>query len=186
MRTAAIVVLLAGAPALADEAPPASEPSPEQPTPEPRVDPAYGEPPERDLADGGGSYFAAPKGKDIVVTSRPDRSRKNVLGLATAAGASLVAGGVGLYFHVDSRDASRAISAPAYTGAAWTDETQATYDRAHRSALLAGVFYGIGGAALLATAIAYIATEPAQETTIIHPHVSLAPGGATVGGGWRF
>ena len=56
--------------------------------------------------------------------------------------------------------------------------------------LVAGVFYGIGGALLLTSAIAYIATEPKAETTVIHPHAAalVAPtnGGAIVGGAWRF
>jgi hypothetical protein len=165
--------------------PAASEPAPEQP-PSPPGDPAYGERPERDLADGGGGYFAAPKGKDIVIKQYPDRSRKNVIALWSTAGAGVVLGGVGFAFHLDYRSKADELSSNRFTGQPWTPERQATYDDAHRSSVIAGVFYGVGGATLLAATIAFIVTEPKAETIIIHPHVDPKTGSTTLGAGWRF
>ncbi|HSD87000.1 MAG TPA: hypothetical protein VLB44_05775 [Kofleriaceae bacterium] len=199
MRTALVcVAMLVAARAFADEPAPApappSEPQPEapQPAPEPKPDPAYGEKP--DPADGGGGYFAAPKGHDYTIKAYPDRTKNNILTLSIMGGASIVLGGIGLYFHLDSRDRSDQLSAHRLTGLAWTPDLQSAYDDAHRSATLAGVFYGVGGALLLGTAIAYIATEPKQQEITVHPHIDAKPtalvaplrGGALVGGTWSF
>lgn len=181
-----LAMLLIASHAYAEEpAPP--PPPPEQPVPEPpAADPAYGEKPERDLADGGGGYFAAPKGKDIVIKQYPDRSRTNVIALWSTAGAGVLLGGVGLAFHLDYRSKSDDLASKRFTGAPWTEGRQATYDDAHRSSVYAGVFYGLGGATLLAATIAFIVTEPKAETIIIHPHVDPKPGGAIIGGGFSF
>jgi hypothetical protein len=101
---------------------------------------------------------------------------------------------VGLYFHFDSRSASDEVKSHRYTGRTWTQEREDTFDRAHRSAGIAGVAYGIGGALLIATAVAYMITEPPLETIVIHPHTELKPvtivapipGGAFVSRGWEF
>src|SRR5258705_12089846 len=102
MRTALVLVALAPTLAAADE-PPGSvqtgEPAPTSPSPA-RPDPA----------DGGGSYFAAPKGHDIVVTSQDDRSTQNVALLATLGGAGLILGGTGVYFHLDAHSKSQDVS----------------------------------------------------------------------------
>lgn len=172
------------APAPAPAAPGDTEPAaPEQ---SPPGDPAYSQPPERDLADGGASYFAAPKGKDIVIKHYPDRSRKNVIGLWTTVGAGAVLGGVGFAFHLDYRSKSGDVAASRFTGQPWNAERQATYEDAQRSSTMAGVFYGLGGATLLAAVVAFIVTEPKVETMVIHPHVDPKSGGATLGAGWRF
>ena len=72
----------------------------------------------------------------------------------------------------------------------WTPADLADYDRAHDSAIKAGVLYGIGGAALIGSIVMLIGTEPKAEQTIIHPHggptVAPTPGGAMFGGAWRF
>lgn len=190
-----LVVSVVAAPAFADEpAPLPSQPTPAAPgqvepvTPEPEPAPAPpAEPPTNEM------YVPSKRTRvdDIVVKSRPDRPTKSVIVLAAAAGVSVIVGGVGVYYHLDSRDASNEINAHKHTGVAWTAEKQDTYDRAHSSAVAAGVFYGIGGALLIGTAIAYMITEPAEETTILHPHTStpvVAPtqGGAIVGGMWSF
>jgi len=181
-------------PAPAPAPPPPPEPQPEapQPAPEPKPDPAYGEKP--DPADGGGSYFASPKGHDYTIRTYPDRTKNNILALSIMGGTSVVLGGIGLYFHLDSRDKSSELSAHRLTGIAWTPDLQSKYDEAHRSATMAGVFYGIGGALLLGTAIAYIVTEPKQQEIVVHPHIDSKPtalvaplrGGALVGGTWSF
>ena len=164
----------AGTAAPAEEKPPA---------PAPPADPAYGEAPEWDVKN-----FPAPRGKDYVIVSYPERSKKNVTVLVGMAAGGVVLGGLGVYFHLDSRDASDEVGAQKFTGATWTAERQNTYERAHSSAVAAGVLYGVGGGLLLATAIAFIATEPKAENIVIHPHTAVVPtrGGAFVGTGWSF
>jgi len=187
MRIALALVLLA-TPAIADEPPPPA-PGPTAPAPPP---PTYG--PAADPADGGGNYFAAPKGKDIVVESRDDRPTSNLVLLGALGGGVAVLGGIGVYFNLDSKSAADKVSAHKFTGQAWTSEQQADYDRSKSSAVLTGVFYGIGGALLLGTIITFIVTEPKAETIIIHPHAASKPtalvaptdGGALVGGRWSF
>jgi hypothetical protein len=200
---ACAVMLLVGSRAYADDpaaspagppggTPPAPEGGQSTPAPEPKADPAYGEQP--DPADGGAGYFAPPKGHEYTIKSYPDRSRANVMGLSLTAGAGAVVGAVGVYFHLDSRDKSDALSAHKLTGLPWTPERQAQYDAAHRSAVTAGVLYGIGGALVLGAAIAFMVTEPKMETITITPHtnpkptalIAPTPGGALVGGMWSF
>jgi hypothetical protein len=126
--------------------------------------------------------------KDIVVRTEPDRSRNNVIVLASLAGAAVAFGGVGLYFHLDSKSASDEVSAKNVKNTAWTAADAVTLDRANSSATKAEVFYGIGGALLVGAAVAFIITAPKPETTVIHSHVVAAPtpGGAMIGGVWSF
>jgi hypothetical protein len=126
--------------------------------------------------------------RDIVVEVPGERSTTNLAVLGGVAGAGLVAGAVGVYFHLDSRSQSDAISAPAATGKPWTSADQAKLDRASSDRTAAAVAYGIGGGLLLGAVIAWIATEPESERTIIHPHTAVAPtpGGAMIAHWWRF
>jgi hypothetical protein len=176
---------------------PTSAPAPEQPAPEPAVDPAYSERPdshESATRAGPNERSGTRRTRDIVVKYHPDRSRENIMKVALLGGASLLFGGAGLYFHFDSRSATDSVKADRYTGRTWTADRQDTYDRAHRSAGIAGVAYGIGGALLIATAITYMVTEPPLETIVIHPHTEMKPvtlvapipGGAFVSRGWEF
>lgn len=178
---------------------PAPPPTPPegQPAPEPAVDPAYGERPDTHESAtrlGPNERAGVRRARDIVVKYHPDRSRENVTMVALLGGAGVLFGGVGLYFHFDSRSASDEVKSHRYTGRTWTQEREDTFDRAHRSAAIAGVAYGIGGALLIATAVAYIVTEPPLETLVIHPHtdpkpvtiVAPIPGGAFVSRGWEF
>ena len=179
------------------ELPPQPEqPEAEQPKAEPKVDPAYGERPDGTLPEpaDGTKNFPAPRGKDIVIIGHADRSKSNITLLAVMGGSGLLVAAIGAYFHFDARDATNAVEASTFTGEPWTPARQDDFERAERSSTLAGVFYGIGGGLLLATAITYIATEPKSEKIIIHPHTTpkasalVAPtrGGAMVGGMWRF
>jgi hypothetical protein len=150
-----------------------------------------------DVPDDGASPTEAPPGqprahavpirhKDIVVTTPGERTSKNIAIVATIAGAGLVIGGAGVYYNLDSRSAADEVSAHRETSLPWTAQRQATYDRAHDSGVKAEVFYGVGGALLIGAAVAWIVTEPKDETTVIHPHIEVEPGGATFGGTWSF
>src|SRR3569833_1210357 len=103
-----------------------------------------------------------------------------LIGGIAAAGALL--GAVGVYFNLDSRDAAEAVSPKMPTSQPGTSAQQADYDRAHSSGVKAGVFYGLGGAALLASAVLFIVTAPGEDRTVIHQHYAIAPpqGGAFV------
>jgi hypothetical protein len=198
MRVALALVAMT-APAFADETDPVSPPTPPATSPpsqtipapvpsqgppgaQPAVDPAYGERSE------------VRRNRDIVVKYRAERSRQNITTVALLGGAGLLFGGVGLYFHFDSRSATDDVKADSYSGRTWTPDREDTFDRAHRSAALAGVGYGIGGAFLIATAVMYMATEPPLEEIVIHSHTDQAPvtmvtplpGGAFVSRGWEF
>lgn len=187
MRTAlALVASILAAPAYADEgAPPSGTPAtvPVESTPPAPEQPA--EAPSNEML----VPTPARRVDDIVVKSRPDRPRTTVFALAAGVGVGAILGGVGLYYHLDSRDASKELSSHKATGETWTAERQATFERAHDSSVAAGVLYGIGGAVIVGTVIALVLTEPKEETTVIHPHTALvAPtqGGAIVGGMWSF
>jgi hypothetical protein len=126
--------------------------------------------------------------KDIVIKVDRDRDAKNIALLASLAGIGVVLGGTGLYFNLDSRSAAEAVSPRHPTNQPWTAAQQADFDRAHSSGIKAGVFYGLGGACVIAAVVTMIATAPGSETTVIHPHYAVAPtpGGAVVGKVWSF
>lgn len=124
--------------------------------------------------------------KDIVVTSTGERSAKNIAILASVAGAAALIGGLGVYYNLDSKSAADEVSAHRLLSVPWTSDRQATYDRAHDSAVKAEIFYGVGGALLIGAVVGLIVTQPKTETTVIHPHVAVGPGGAVLGGSWSF
>ncbi len=115
-----------------------------------------------------------------------------VLGSIAAGGALL--GLVGVAFNLDSQSQANKVTLVQATSIPWTPADQKAYDRAHSSGVVAGVFYGLGGAALFTAAIAYIVTAPKDEVTAIRPHgyggpqptVAPTPGGAILGGAWTF
>ena len=124
--------------------------------------------------------------KDIVVTTEGERSAKNIAILASVAGAAALLGGIGVYYNLDSKSAADEVSASRPTSVPWTPARQATYDRAHDSAVKAEVFYSVGGALLVGAIVGLIVTQPKPETTVIHPHIDVGPNGASFGGSWSF
>ena len=177
MRLAWIALgLMVGSPAFADEPPPPDAP----PAPTAALAPA---PPA--------SVAPVPLHKPIVITVANDRDAKNIAVIAGIAGAGAILGAVGVYYNLDSRDASNAVSPHMATNEPWTSVQQADYDRAHSSAVKAGIFYGLGGAALITAVVMLVVTAPGEEQTVIRPHYALptvapAPGGAVLGGVWSF
>src|SRR5690349_10078622 len=71
--------------------------------------------------------------KDIVIEIPGERSTENKVLLGGLAGAGLLLGVLGAYWHLDSRSASNDVSADSFTGHAWTAEDEALHDRADRS-----------------------------------------------------
>lgn len=206
LLTAALFARTAAAqPGAQDPAPaptPAPTPAPQPdtgpvppPNDAPKVDPAYGARPDHTVEGAPSDRPGVRRGRDIVVRYTPNRSKQNITLIASIAGAAVVMGAVGLYFHFDANSAAEEVAAKTFTGRAWTSDRQEAYDTAQRSSTIAGVMYGIGGALLLSTAIVFIATEPERKEIVITPHsgtpkptAMLAPtrGGAIVGGTWRW
>jgi hypothetical protein len=143
-------------------------------------------------ADDDARSFPDPTGPSYTITSQGERSTNNKLALASIAGGGLLLGAVGLYYHLDSRDAADQVASLVPTNHAWTAADQETYDRAGTSGTKAKVFYTLGSLAVLTAIVGYIITDPPTETTTITPHrgpkpvVAPQPGGAVVGGLWSF
>jgi hypothetical protein len=165
------------------------------PSDAPKVDPAYGARPDQTVEGAPSDRPGVRRGRDIVVRYTPNRSAQNITLVASIAGAAVLFGAVGLYFHFDANAESKEVSAKTFTGRAWTADRQEAYDNAERSSTIAGVMYGIGGALLLTTAVVFIVTEPERKEIVITPHsgtpkptAMVAPtrGGAIVGGTWRW
>ncbi|HET9991863.1 MAG TPA: hypothetical protein VFQ65_25210 [Kofleriaceae bacterium] len=191
MRLAWIALaLLVPARAFADEPAPAPPEPPAAPAEARTAAPPPAPPPAAPVADpdSAADYRPQPMKKDIVIKVYEDRDTNNVLMLGGIAGLGAVLGAVGVYYNLDSRDAAKAVSPKMPTNQPWTATQQADYDRAHSSGVKAGIFYGLGGAALLASAVLFIVTAPSEQATVIHPHYAIAPtqGGAFVARAWSF
>jgi hypothetical protein len=143
-------------------------------------------------------YFAATPQPDGV-TVRRNRSRcprqKALIG--SLLGGAVIVGGVGLYAHLQSRSASSDVAAiGGSTGLTWTEERQATFDRAVRDRTLAIIGYGVGSALLVGAALALVFTDPGSETISVAPDeaapppvplsLTLLPNGAFAEAGWQW
>jgi len=126
--------------------------------------------------------------REIVVEVPGERSTSNKLLTGTLAMAGLVAGSLGLYWHLDSREASDEVTADAFTGRSWSVEDVEQVDRADRSKTLATVGYAVGGSLLVAAVVTFIVTEPASDRSVIRTGAIVSPtsGGAIVGRMWSF
>ena len=132
---------------------------------------------------------------------RERNTRQRVL-IASLFGSSVLFAGVGLLFHIDSKNKSDEVSTDAgrHSGRIYTAELDDTRSAAIRSRNLAVASYAVGGGFLIGTFIAYLLTDPGQETLEVgtevvgrrsdgaRPRVLVEPteGGALVGGAWRF
>jgi hypothetical protein len=128
-------------------------------------------------------------GRDIVIDVPGERSRNNKLLCGGLLATGVIAGALGVYWHLDSRDASNAVSADYFTGEAWTQAHVDLVERADRSKTRATVAYTVGGAFLIGAIAAWIFTEPKTETAVIHTGVTVGPtseGGTVVSRMWSF
>lgn len=128
--------------------------------------------------------------RDIYIEVPGERSRNNKLIIGGVAGFGVLVGALGLYWHLDSRDATNEVEATMTTGKAWTEHDVALVDRAERSKTRATVAYVIGGTALIGAIAAFIYTAPKSETSVIHTGgVTVVPtsdGGTMVTKLWSF
>jgi hypothetical protein len=123
-----------------------------------------------------------------------ERTKRDKILIASLGGGALLVGGIGLLFHLDSRDLSDAISASGrHTGLTYTHDTDDTRRAALRSRAFTIASYGLGGGLLVATLVAYILTDPGTETITLdgegaRPPVAIEPivGGAVGTASWTF
>ena len=150
-------------------------------------------------ARGQQDYFQQGKSDTLTFHVDRERSTQQRILIASLFGGSVLFGGVGLLFHIDSKNKSDDVSTDAgrHTGRVYTEELDDTRRAALRSRNFAIGSYAVGGGLLIGTFIAYLLTDPGQE--VVHvgteadagaagARVLLEPtdGGALVGGAWRF
>jgi hypothetical protein len=130
------------------------------------------------------------KPREIQVEIPGERSKNNKILVASLGAAGVIASALGVYWHLDSRDASKEVSADYFTGEAWTDEKVDLVDRADRSKTRATIAYSLGGALIVGAIATWILTAPESQTTIIRTGgVAVTPthdGGGMVTGMWSF
>jgi hypothetical protein len=127
--------------------------------------------------------------RDITIEVPGERTRNNKLIIGGIAAGGVLVGALGLYFHLDSRDAANEVSADRFNGKSWSQKQIDLVARADRSKTRAEVSYVIGGGLLLGAVIAYIVTSPKSETSVIHTSpVGVVPtgDGGMVTGMWSF
>jgi hypothetical protein len=135
-------------------------------------------------------YFA-PTDPEMQLVPR-SRPRRQTIWLASLAGGAVAIGGVGVLFHLDSRDKSDQVSAHSgeRTGRVYTPEVDDVRRGALRSRKIAIGAYAFGGALLVGTAIAFMVTDPGDELVRVdggpRPVVVPVSGGAMLGAQGRF
>ncbi len=147
---------------------------------------------------GAQDYFQ--QGGSEALTFQVDRERttRQKVVIGSLFGGSVLFGGVGLLFHIDSKHKSDEVSTDAghHTGHIYTEELDDTRRAAIRSRNFAIASYALGGGLLVGTLVAYLLTDPGQETIRVGTEAADGSGarllvaptdsGALVGGSWRF
>jgi hypothetical protein len=141
------------------------------------------------------TYFQS--GSSDSFTFKVDRERttqQRVL-IASLFGGTVLFGAIGVAFHIDSKNKSDEVSTTSghLSGRIYTHELEDTRQAAVRSRNLTIASYAIGGGFLVGTFIAYLLTDPGQETVHVGTEAATArlrieptDGGALVGGVWSF
>jgi len=142
-------------------------------------------------------YFAEPTKAPLTYRVDGARSRNQKVVLVSLAGATVLATAVGVYFHMDARDATREVEALSgeHTNRVYTPEVDARRQDAVNSGTAATVFYGLGSALLISTVVAFIVTSPPDEiheyksgndSRISVPYIVPVDGGAMIGKQWTY
>ncbi len=129
-----------------------------------------------------------PPRREIVIEVPGERTRSNMLLCGGLVGFGVIAGLLGVYWHLDSRDASEEVSTDRFSGRAWTPAHQDLVDRADRSKTLATGAYIAGGALVVGAALTFIFTAPTSTTEVIRTGTTVTPvrDGAMVTRMWSF
>lgn len=143
-------------------------------------------------------YFQ--QGGSEALTFKVDRernTRQRIL-IASLFGSSVLFAGVGVLFHIDSKNKSDDVSTDAgrHSGRVYTEELDDARRAGVRSRNLAIAGYAVSGGFLIGTLVAYVLTDPGQETVQVGTEAAtgsgrtlvVAPtdGGALIGGYWSF
>ncbi|MEO8700025.1 MAG: hypothetical protein ABI867_08270 [Kofleriaceae bacterium] len=194
MRAVWVALVMSVTPAYADvmdRLPPPPPPPPEQPAPEPEPEPLVVPLPtapstgEHTQQEHEGQMLRTPiRPREIVIDVPGERTRNQKILIGSLLGTGAIAGAIGLYFHLDSRDAADSVSASQPTGEAWSDDDQALVERGARSRTRAAIGYSIGGAFMIGTIVSLIITSPKPERNVIRPHFAVNEHGGILGGAW--
>ncbi len=150
------------------------------------------------LARADGDYFGkdAPEDK-ITFRKYKERTSKERLVIGSFFAGTALFAGVGAYFTFDSRSKANEVGVVGgHTGLIYTRDLDDTREDALRSRNLAIASYAIGGLFLAGAIVALYLTDPGSEVVSIgdekppKPPVPVSmtaiPGGAMIGGSWRF
>lgn len=133
-------------------------------------------------------YFAKPnQSSAVMVRHQKSRTLGEKLTIGGLLVGAAITGGLGLHWHLASRDAANAVSAShdRIVGV-WTDDKQTTYDRAGSAGTEAIVGYSLAGACIAGAIVAAVLTSPGYENTPMAPALAITRGGAVVGGSVHF
>ena len=144
-------------------------------------------------------YFGGNQPKDKVAYYVPQaRTTKQRVVVLSLFGAAAVSAGVGVLFHLDSRDKARELEAVGeHTRMTWTQELQDKYDSGQRSGTAAIISYSVSGAFLTAAFVAMYVTRPGEKRVIAEDgektkpvpmpvSIGIVPGGSMVTKQWTF
>lgn len=135
-------------------------------------------------------YFSDGK-KQLTFKEEGSRSQSERITLYSLFGGAILAGAVGTFYALDSRDQSDKVSATGFhTGLTWTSSLESTRNDALRSRSAAQVSFGLASGLLLAGIVTYIFTEPETEVGYqdwqTRSFANPTRGGLVVGQGWSF
>jgi hypothetical protein len=142
-------------------------------------------------------YFAEQTKTPLTYRVEGTRTRNQKIVLLSLAGATVVAGGLAGYFHLESKHASDDVTEKSgeHSGRTYTPEVDARRQEGVDARTRAIAMYVVGGALLATTLVYYIATSPDDEirayessTTgrVAAPFLAPVEGGAIAGKAWSF
>lgn len=149
-------------------------------------------------------YFGRTETDNVSFRIDKERTSEQKILIGSLLGGAVLFGGVGLLFTLDSDSKSNEVSAVGmHTGRVYTPELEQTRKDALRSRNFAIGSYAVGGALLVATGIAFIATHPGTEELNMEEYqrrhdeerreesssrtlITPVRGGALVGRSWLF
>jgi hypothetical protein len=143
-------------------------------------------------------YFQQGGSEALTFKVERERTARQKIVIGSLFGGAVLCGGVGLLFHIDSKHKSDEVSTDAghHTGQVYTPELDDTRRSALRSRNIAIASYALGGGLLVGTFVAYLLTDPGEETIRVGTEAADASGarllvaptesGALVGGSWSF
>ncbi len=142
-------------------------------------------------------YFQQGGSDELTFHVDRERNSRQKLLILSMFGGTVLFGGIGALFHIDSKHKSDDVSTDAghHTGRIYTEELEDTRRAGIRSRNIAIASYAVGGGFLIGTFLAYLLTDPGQDTVRVGTEaadgsarllVEPTEGGGLVGGAWSF